>query len=43
MGENTSESTLNEAFKSLVENNQIEGVNLLRIDFHKICKNEKFK
>ncbi|CAK83132.1 unnamed protein product (macronuclear) [Paramecium tetraurelia] len=43
MGENTSESTLNEAFKSIVEKNQIDGVILVRIDFHKICKNEKFK
>ncbi|CAD8047693.1 unnamed protein product [Paramecium sonneborni] len=43
MGDNTSESILNESFKNLVEKNQIDGVNLVRIDFHKICKNEKFK
>ncbi|CAD8146641.1 unnamed protein product [Paramecium pentaurelia] len=43
MGENTSENILNESFQSLVQKNKIDGVKLNRIDFHKICKNEKFK
>lgn len=39
MGDGSSEATLNEAFKNLVESNAIAGVTLKRIDFHKICRN----
>jgi hypothetical protein len=39
MGDSSSETTLNDAFRNLVDANTIAGVTLERIDFHKICKN----